>query len=168
MWQSMGNMDYRPKIMKRASDPSPDSAKHRFCGHNRPDDWLGPNSKPARKSWTAKKIVESEDTESSTTPEAPTEVAEEFPKGVGARSFAHLKASSRPDDLAELKVDASSKVVDIGNQEDLLPVSPKSFKEEDQDTAQLMSAELKALLRGDLMKEQGNNPISSRDAAHIH
>jgi hypothetical protein len=184
MWKSMGNMDYRPK-MKRASDPLP-SAKHRFRAHNRPDDWLGPGSKPARKSWTAKTIVEPEDIES-TTPEydeveklqaeqAPTEVAEAFSKGVGAPSnkllqpdpewlLANLKVSSHPDDLVELKV----KVVDIGNREDLLPVSPKSSKEEDQDTAEWTSTQLKASSRGDLMKEQGNLAYPTKShAANSH
>jgi hypothetical protein len=72
MWKSMGNMNHHSNV-KRASEPS-NSAKHRFRAHNRPDDWLGPGSKNGRKSWTAKKIVESEDSESSATPEEDGEV----------------------------------------------------------------------------------------------
>jgi hypothetical protein len=50
--QSTGNI-------RKPSLASDISAKHRFRAYDRPDTWLGPSSKPARKSWTAKKIVES-------------------------------------------------------------------------------------------------------------
>ena len=46
----------RPKYRaKKAS-----AIQHKFVAHNRPDDWVGPyaGSKPPKRSWTAKKVVE--------------------------------------------------------------------------------------------------------------
>jgi hypothetical protein len=43
---------------KRVSNP----IKRKVRAHSRPDDWLGPSSKPcSRRSWAVKKITESSD-----------------------------------------------------------------------------------------------------------
>jgi hypothetical protein len=50
----------RPKY--RAKKTS--AIQHKFVAHNRPDDWLGPKtagSKPPKRSWTAKKVLELSD-----------------------------------------------------------------------------------------------------------
>jgi hypothetical protein len=67
MWKAIGNTDrpLRPDDMlpsrldsrKRVSNP----IKHKVRAHTRPDDWLGPSSKPSGRSWAVKKIMESSD-----------------------------------------------------------------------------------------------------------
>jgi hypothetical protein len=36
-----------------------DLSMHKFRAHNRPNDWLGSEAKPSRRSWSAKRIVKS-------------------------------------------------------------------------------------------------------------
>jgi hypothetical protein len=56
LWRNM--LPLRLDSRKRVSNP----IKRKVRAHSRPDDWLGPSSKPcSRRSWAVKKITESSD-----------------------------------------------------------------------------------------------------------
>jgi hypothetical protein len=86
MWNSTSMIDSHPKdalgqgvrVTRILRDPS----KHKFIAHNRPNDWLGSQGKPSRRSWSAKKIVEDDTTTPNTETESETEETSSVSKGI--------------------------------------------------------------------------------------